>query len=366
MQTLCLQENLNKGLNIISRVVPIRGSLPILSNVLLTTEKGRLKLSGTNLEIGINYWLGAKIEKEGGITVPAKVFGEYINSLPQDKVNLLIKEKKLIIKSNNYEAKIFGTDTKDFPLIPEIKEKVIAKIAPKDFLEGINQVIFAAAIDESRPILSGVYFKFSKNKLWMVATDSYRLSEKVINLNQSTKKDFSVIIPAKTIFELSYILSETNESVEISLTENQVLFHFKDIDLVSKLIEGEFPNYRQIIPDASETKLKINLDDFIKVIKLANIFAREGSGNVRLEVKSKGQLTISTATASLGDNVSNLKAEVEGVDSEITFNTKYLLDVLNNIKAKQISLELNGKLNPGVIKPLGKTDYLHIIMPLRV
>jgi DNA polymerase-3 subunit beta len=366
MRVSCLQENLSKGLNIIGRVVPLRGSLPILSNVLLQTEKGRLKLSGTNLEIGINYWLGVKIEENGGITIPAKVLNEYINSLPQNKIDLNVSDQKLSIKSGNYEAKIFGMEIKDFPLIPEIKENIITQLSPKELLESISQVVFAAALDESRPILSGIYFKFSKNKLLMVSTDSYRLSEKVIHLNHNLKKDFSMIVPAKTISELFYILSETNEPVEILISENQVLFHFKDIDLVSKLIEGEFPNYKKIIPEVSETKVKINLDDFTKVIKLANIFAREGSGNVKLEIKSKGKIIISTTTASLGDNISNLKADVEGVDSEITFNTKYLLDVLNNIKSKQIYLELNGKLNPGVIKPVGKTDYLHIIMPLRV
>lgn len=366
MKVSCLQENLSKGLNMVNRIVPLRGSLPILSNVLLKTEKGRLKLSGTNLEVGINYWLGAKVEKEGGVTIPAKILGEYINSLPQNKIDLEQKDQQLIIKANNYEAKIFGMETKEYPLIPEIKEKSIAKLSPQELLEGVSQVIFAAALDESRPILSGIYFNFSENKLWMVATDSYRLSERVINLSNKVSKNFSIIVPAKTIAELSYILSETNEPVEISLSENQILFHLKDVDLVSKLIEGEFPNYRQIIPEASETKVKIDLDEFIKVIKLANIFAREGTGNVKLEIKSKGKITVSTTTASLGDNVSHLKAEVEGIDSEITFNTKYLLDVLNNIKTKQVSLELNGKLNPGVIKPVGKTGYLHIIMPLRV
>jgi DNA polymerase III subunit beta len=366
MKISCLQENLSKGLNITNRVIPLRGSLPILSNVLLNTEKGRLKLSGTNLEIGINYWTGAKVEKKGGITVPAKVIGEYINSLPQGKIKLNLEDKRLIIKSDNYEAKIFGVETKEFPLIPEIKEKPITKLTPKKLLEGISQVIFAAALDESRPILSGVYFNFSKDKLYMTATDSYRLSEKIINLDHDLKKDFSMVIPVKTISELSYILSETGEPVEISLSENQVLFRFKDIDLVSKLIEGEFPNYKQIIPEASETKVKVNLGDFIKVVKLANIFAREGAGNVKLEIKSKGQIVISATTASLGNNISNIKAEVEGVDSEITFNTKYLLDVLNNIKSEQILLELNGKLNPGMIKPVGQTGFLHIIMPLRV
>lgn len=366
MQISCLQENLSKGLNIINRIVPLRGSLPILSNIFIKTEKGRLKLSGTNLEIGINYWLGAKVEKKGGLTIPAKTFSEYINSLPLGKINLSIIDQKLIIESNNYEAKIFGTDSKEFPLIPEIKEKPIAKLSPNDLLEGISQVLFAAALDESRPILSGVYFKFSKDKLWIVATDSYRLSEKVVKLSHTLKNEFTMIVPAKTITELSYIISEINEPVEISLSENQVLFHFKDIDLVSKLIEGEFPNYKQIIPETYETKVKINTEEFIKVVKLANIFAREGAGNVKIEVKLKGQLTVSTTTASLGDNISSLKVDVQGIDSEITFNTKYLLDVLNNIKSKEISLELNGKLNPGVIKPIGSSGYLHIIMPLRV
>jgi len=366
MKVSCLQKNLSKGLNIINRIIPLRASLPILTNMLIKTEKSRLKISGTNLEIGINYWLGAKIEKEGELTIPARIFSEYINSLPEEKIDLEIKDQQLLIKAKNYQAKIFGTDVSEFPLIPEIKEKTIVKIEPQKLLEAIPQVIFAAAIDESRPILSGVYCKFSQDKLWLVSTDSYRLSEKVINLQNKISQDISIIIPAKTMQEVLYILSEINEPVEISVAENQILFRFKDIELVSKLIEGEFPNYRQIIPDSSETKVKIDTEELIKTIKLANIFAREGSGSVKLEIKPKGELVISTSSASLGDNVSIINAELEGVPSEITFNIKYLLDVLNNINSKEIFLELNGKLNPGLIKPVGETDYLHIIMPLRV
>jgi len=365
MKIECLKENLSKGLNIISKITPIRASLPILSNVLLKTEKGRLKLSGTNLEIGINYFLGAKIEKEGAITVPVKILNEYINSLPENKINLTVDKLQLLIESKNYQTKIFGMDPQEFPLIPEIKEDWLAEIEPKQLLESINQVSFATTIDESRPILSGVYFNFNQNKLTMVGTDSYRLSEKIINLSKKFKKDFSIIVPSKTINEIFYIISEFNEPIKVALSENQVLFKIKDIEVVSKLIEGEFPNYQQIIPDSYETRVKINTEEFIQLVKMANIFAREGIGNIKLEIKNKGEITISVSTASLGEHISHFKAEVEGLDTEINFNTKYLLDALNSLRSEEFYLELNGKLNPGLIKPVGKKGYLHIIMPLR-
>ena len=365
MKIQCLQENLAKALNAVSKIIPIRGSLPILSNVLLKTENGRLKIIGTNLEIGVRYLIGAKIEEEGEITIPSKLFAEYINSLPNDKIDLSLKENNLIIKSNDYNAKVFGTDTKEFPLIPEVKNEPITILKADQFLESINQVVFAAALDETRPILSGVYFHFEGDKLRMVATDSYRLSEKTIKLGKPVKEAKSVIVPAKTIQELNYVVSENEKPVEISIDENQILFRIADIDLISRLIEGEFPNYEQIIPESFETRAKINVEEFIKVIKLANIFAREGTHNVQLELKKDGKIIVSTATAQVGDNVSTLKSEIEGNESEITFNTKYLLDVLSNIKTKSIYLELNGKLNPGVIKSEGLKDYTHIIMPLR-
>lgn len=366
MRFSCLQENLSKGLNTINRIIPLRASLPILSNVLLKTEKGRLKLSGTNLEIGINYWLGAKIEKEGEITVPARTFSEYIGSLPEGKINLSTKDTQLLIKIENYEAKIFGTDTSEFPLIPEIKGKELISIEFKKLLEAIPQVIFAVAQDESRPILSGIYCNFREDQLTMVATDSYRLSEKIIKLPQKIKEEFSVIVPAKTINELAYILNEENESPEVAVAENQILFRFKNVELISKLIEGDFPNYKQIIPESYETRVIFNTEELIKVIRLANIFAREGTGSVKLQINPPDKVIVGTSIASLGDNTSIVKAKIEGASSEINFNNKYLLDVLTNLKSPEVSLELNGKLNPGVLRPLDGKDYLHIIMPLRV
>ncbi len=365
MKLSCLQEKLNKGLSIVEKVISPRANLPVLSNILIKTKKGQLELSSTNLEIGINKLIGAKIEKEGAITIPAKVFSEYISSLPNKKINIEKKDDSLHISCNKYKATILGISASEFPLIPEIKGKPIISIKPNILKEAISSVVFAAALDESRPVLSGVFLHFKDKELKLVATDSYRLAEKTIKLDKKVSSEKKVIIPTRTLQELNRIISEFSEPVDISITENQILFHMSETNLVSRLIEGSFPDYKRIIPDSFQTKAKVATSGFLNMVKTASIFTTSGANNIKLEFKSKGEIVIESSAAQLGENISSINADVEGGDGEITFNAKYLLDVLNNIKAEEVALQIKGKLNPGVIKAEGSSDYTYVIMPLR-
>ncbi|MDD3480911.1 MAG: DNA polymerase III subunit beta [Patescibacteria group bacterium] len=364
MKISCLEENLAKGLSTVSRLVATRGTLEILSHILIRAEKGRLLLSATNLEIGINYKVGAKIEEEGSITVPARLFSELINELPEGKLDLKTENNTIYVKSGDYESHIKGLPADEFPLIPKIKEKKSFQATTSDLKSAINLVSFASALDETRPVLSGVYTRLDKNKLVMAATDSYRLAEKEISVNGGDKK-IEVIIPTRSLAELTRVIGDTDENVDVYLDENQVMFETDDFEFTSRLIEGKFPDYKQIIPGGSETKAICESTEFVKVIKVAALFSGESVGSVNLEIKSKGKISATSSSSQFGDSTAACEAEVEGKDTEIVFNSRYILDVLSNLPSGKISLEVNGKLSPGVLKKEGDKSYLYVIMPLR-
>ena len=366
MKFYCLQENLNKGLIQVGRIATTKSSLPILENVLLKTESGRLKLVTTDLEAVIIQWVGGKVEKEGSLTVPCRLFSEYISSLPNNKIELKSDSGvDLAVSVDEYEANIKGQTAEDFPIIPEIKDKVFTSINSKTLSDALAEVVYAAAIDDSKPVLAGVLFYFDKKNLKLVATDSYRLAEKTISLknNVAAKK---IIIPAKTVSDLQKLLAEINEDIDIKIGESQALFHSKNTDLIARLIEGNFPDYEKIIPEQYSTKAVLPRDNFINVVKTASLFAREGGNSIRLKLNPKGKLTVYAAASQVGDNISQTEAEVLGTEGEISFNAKYLLDVLTSLKSPKVSIEIGGKLKPAVVRPEGKSDYLHIIMPLSV
>lgn len=367
MKTTILKENLAKGLNIVGKIVSTRGSLEVLSNILLKTEKGRLCLSATNLETGINYMVGAKVESQGGLTVPARLFSELVNSLPNDKITLEVKGDTLHLQSGGYESNIKGISADEFPLIPEIKEEKLFSITSDKLREAINLVAFSAALDDSRPVLSGVYIKKEGQKLTLAATDSYRLAEKNINLKDKNTKKAEVIIPARTLIELSRILGEYKESVEVNvyLSENQILFEADGLDFISRLIEGQFPNYQQIIPENSDTKARLAKEDLASAVKVATLFSKENANSIKVNVKAKGKVEVASESTQVGDNQTVVKAEVQGKDGEASFNGKYVTDALNAIRETEISFEISGKLNPGVLKTVKDKDYIYIIMPLR-
>jgi DNA polymerase-3 subunit beta len=335
MKLSCLQENLNRGLSIVGRAVATRTTLPITNNVLLAAEDGRLKLVATNLEMAISCWIGAKIEEEGSITVPARLLTEFVSSLPNDTItmNLSPQTKTLGLKCARFEARISGVDAKDFPPIPNIEDGITTKIEVEALRLGINQVVFAAATEESRPVLTGVDAQFEGSTLTLAAADGFRLAVLKVPITNSVSQKTEAIIPARTLAELNRLIGDQEETVDITLNPNksQILFRLKSVELVSQLVQGTFPNYSQLIPKSYNTRVIVNRDDFLRATKTASIFARDGSGIVRLVVtpgseSNPGKIAVSARSEEIGDDVGEIDATVEGDDSKIAFNGKYLTD----------------------------------------
>jgi DNA polymerase-3 subunit beta len=373
MKLSCLQENLNKGLGIIGRAVASRTTLPITQNVLISTDESQLKLAATNLEIAISCWIGAKIENEGSITIPARVLTEFVSSLPSDVINLNLKHHTLELKCGRYEARINGLDAADFPPIPQVGDGFSTKVKAEDLKQAISQVAFAAATEESRPVLTGVQTEFEGSKLTMAAADGFRLAVHRTELSKAVKEKVAMIIPAKAYHELNRLMGADDQEIEINLNaqKSQVLFKLKGIEMVSQLIQGTFPNYSQLIPQTYGTKARIDVAEFLRAIKMAAIFARDGSGIARIIVTpgasvEAGKITISARADEIGDNVGEIDALVDGEAAKIAFNARYLADVLSVVKQVQVSLEVTTPSNPGVIRPVGVDNYDHVVMPMFV
>ncbi len=375
MKVACLQENLAKGLSIVGRAVSPRSTLPVLGNVLLATDAGRLKLSATNLEVGITCWIGAKVEEEGAITVPARTFIDLVNALPPEQVDmeLIVRTQTLNLQAGRSEANIKGIDAQEFPIVPVPEGEGGIPIEPDVLRTAIEQVAFAAATDESRPILTGVLAKFEDSQLTLAAADGFRLSVRTVSLPQSVSDPFSIIIPARALVELERISGEQEEPVIITVTptRNQVLFQLTDIVLVSQLIDGNFPDYRQIIPRELTTHTVVDTASFLKACKTALIFAREAAHIARVHVKpatelAPGHVLVSATSAETGDDVSELDASIEGEEIEIAFNVKYLIDVLSVVGTPQVALDTTTNSSPGVVRPIGDIDFTHVIMPMHL
>jgi len=375
MKLSCLQENLNHGLNVVSRAVAARTTLPITNNILITTDQSRLKLAATNLEMAITCWIGAKIEEEGAITVPARLLTEFISSLPNDKIdiNLSPRTKTLELKCARFEARISGVDAKDFPPIPKVDEGAATKVEVNVLQQGINQVAFAAAIEESRPVLTGVDAQFKDDTLTLAAADGFRLAVFRLPLATPVEEQTEVIIPARTLAELNRLTADQEEPVEITVNpkKSQALFRLKDIEIVSQLVQGTFPNYTQLIPQSFNTRMIVSVDEFLRATKTASIFARDGSGIVRLVItpgsaKTPGKLTVSARSEEIGDDVGEIDATVEGEESKVAFNGKYLTEVLGVLRETQVALETTNPSSPGVLRPVGTDNYLHVVMPMFV
>ena len=375
MKVSCLQENLAKGLSIVGRAVATRSTLPVLSNVMLATDGARLKLSATNLEIGIVCWIGAKVEEDGSITVPARLLTDFVNSLPPERIDmeLTVRTQTLNLKCARFEANIKGIDAQEFPLIPTAGEDSRISLDPSMLRQMIDQVVFAAATDESRPILTGVLAKFQGEQLTLAAADGFRLSVRTAHLPDPVSEPVTVIVPARALAELSRISGEQEQPIEVTITpaRNQALFHMTNVDLVSQLIEGNFPDYNQIIPKGYSTRTVISTNDFLKAAKTANIFARDAANIVRLEITpggelAPGHLTMADTSAEVGDNVGEIDAVIEGEEMEIAFNAKYLIEILSVVDAAQVALETTTASSPGVIKPVGSEDFTHVIMPMHI
>jgi DNA polymerase-3 subunit beta len=375
MKLSCLQENLSRGLGIVGRAVAARTTLPITNNVLLATDQSRLKLVATNLEMAISCWIGAKVEEEGTITVPARLLTEFVNSLPNDRIDISLspRTKTLALKCARFEARISGVDAKDFPPIPTIDGGVATKIEVEAIRQAISQVAFAAASEESRPVLTGVDAQFDKDLLTLAAADGFRLAVYKLPLTTPVSQKAEVIIPARTLMELNRLMADGGETIDITLnpSKSQALFRLKDTELVSQLVQGTFPQYAQLIPKSYNTRVIIDVAEFLRATKTAAIFARDGSGIVRLVVTAgseltPGKLTVSARSEEIGDDVGEIDATVEGEEAKIAFNGKYLVDVLSVLRESQVALETTNPSSPGVIRPVGVDNYIHVVMPMFV
>jgi len=375
MRLSCLQENLNRGLNIVGRAVAARSTLPITQNILLSAEQSRLKLAATNLEMATTCWIGAKVEQEGNITVPARLLTDFVNSLPNDliEIHLPAASRILELKSGHSQAHINGIDAADFPPIPQIKDGIITTIEAANLREGITHVAFAAATEESRPVLTGINTEFDSEQLNLVAADGFRLAVHKTTVGSPVSEKFTVIIPARTLNELNRLLGEQEEPVEITVNKqkSQVLFRLKDAEIVSQLLQGSFPNYAQVIPQSYTTRAVVDISEFLRLTKISSIFARDASGIVRLVITpgaelTPGKVTVSAQAEEVGDNVGEIDALIDGEEAKIAFNVKYLSDVLSVLNQSQVALEVTTPSSPGTIRPIGVDNYVHVIMPMFV
>ncbi len=375
MRLSCLQENLNRGLSIVGRAVATRTTLPITNNVFLATDQSRLKLIATNLEMAISCWIGAKVEEEGAITVPARLLTEFISSLPSDKIDISLspKTKTLELKCARFEARISGVDAKDFPPIPTVDEGITTKVEVEALRQGISQVVFAAATEESRPVLTGIDAEFDGDLLTLAAADGFRLAVYKLPLLNPVSQKTEVVIPARTLAELNRLMADQQEAIEITINPNksQALFRLKNSELVSQLVQGTFPQYAQLIPQSYTTRAVVDVAQFLRATRTASIFARDGSGIVRLVMAPGGELTpgkvtISARSEEIGDDVGDIDAIVDGEESKIAFNGRYLIDVLSVLRESQVALETTNPSSPGVIRPVGVDNYIHVVMPMFV
>jgi DNA polymerase III subunit beta len=373
MKVTCQQENLAKGLNLVSRAVSTRSTLPVLANVLLATDDGRLKLSATNLEIVITCWLPAKVDTEGAITVPARTLNDLVGALPSGQVALKLNKQTqaLHVSSGRTEANIKGIDAQEFPLVPEPEDENRIGLPTSLLKEMIAQVSFAAATDDARPTLTGVMTRFEGNKLTMAATDGFRLSVRSAEFPGHVEEPFSVVIPARALNEVARVAGDDNETVYLTTPNgrNQVLFNLGSVVVVSQLIDGNFPDFTPVIPKRHTTRTVLGTAEFLKACKTADIFAREASHTARVRIEPGNELmaghaTISATSSETGDNVAQIDANVDGNGVEIAFNVKYMTDVLNVLGTPQVALETTTSMEPGVLKPVGDDDFVHIIMPM--
>jgi DNA polymerase-3 subunit beta len=375
MKVTVLQENLVRGLSTVSRAVSPRSTLPVLSNVLIASDEGRLRLSATNLELGITCWIGAKIEEEGSTTIPARTFSELVGTLPQEQVslNLNTTTQTLNVKCGASNTDIKCIDAQEFPPlpVPDMEGAILLNVA--DFKDMIAQVAFAASADEARPVLMGVLLTVDKDAITMASADGFRLSVRKGTLSQPSPQPISAIIPARALSELARISGDGNEMISMVLPKGrgQVVFRMKEVELVSQLIDGTFPDFEQIIPRAFKSRTILSTPALLKACKQAEIFAREGSNVARFNIKSSGELEpgsveISAQSEETGSNETVVAATIDGVGLLIAFNVKYLREVLEVIKSPNVALETSAPNAPGVVRPVGDDNFLHVIMPMHL
>ena len=365
MQITCLQEDLKRVLNITEKIIGRNLTLPILNNILLTTEKNKLKISSTNLEIGINCWLNEKIEKEGSITIPAKLISTFVNNLPNKQISLKTNNDRLEVKCGNYKSIINGLNADEFPITFQIKDVPLIRIKSSILKNNFAQVVDMVSFSESKPEISGVYVEFNNNSIKIAATDSFRLAEKNIEINGEKLSKQFIIIPQRTIQELIRILGENDVDVDVVISRNQILFDLGDTQISSRLIDGQYPDYQQIIPDKFITQVVVNKAELINNIKIASLFS--GNDNINFSIKpDKSIIEISAKSGDIGENESQLEAKIEGKELDIVLNSCYFLDGLNNIFSDKVIIKLNADNKPVIIRPFGDISYTYVIMPIKI
>jgi DNA polymerase-3 subunit beta len=375
MKVSVLQENLAQGLSVVSRAVSPRSTLPVLANVLVATDEGRLRLSATNLELGITCWIGAKISEDGSTTVPARTFSDLVNTLPNGHVDmdLTVRTQSLNVRSGASTTDIKCIDAQEFPPMPMPEEGQGVTFNITDLRQMIHQVAFAASNDDARPVLTGVLLTVEGDLMTMAAADGFRLSVRKAKLAKPAEQKIHAIIPARALNELARISSDGKETVNMTLSpgRNQVTFRMKDIELTSQLIEGNFPEYQQIIPASHNTRTVISTEAFLKSCKQAEIFAREGSHIARLNINpgdgsQQGSVQISAQSEETGSSEVTIDATVEGQPIIIAFNVRFLREVLDIIATPNVSLETTAAAAPGVLRPIADENFLHVIMPMHL
>jgi DNA polymerase-3 subunit beta len=376
MKVTVLQENLARGLSIVSRAVSPRSTLPVLANVLIASDEGRLRLSATNLELGITCWIPARIEQEGSTTVPSRTFSDLVNALPADQVmlSLDVQTQTLNVRGGTSTNDIKGIDAQEFPPVPVPDLEGAVQINVGDFREMVQQVAFAASTDEARPVLMGVLVQVEKHKMTMAAADGFRLSVRKTTLATPAATPLTAIIPARALTELARVATDGEEPIYMVLPKGrgQVLFRVKDVEVVSQLIDGTFPDYQQIIPRKYTSRTLVSTAALLKACKQAEIFAREGSNVARLNIKSSSgelqpsEVEISATSEETGKNETIVEATVDGSGVLIAFNVKFLREALEIIKTPNVALETSAPNAPGVIRPVGDEQFLHVIMPMHL
>ena len=378
MKVICLQENLSAALADVGRAVASRTPLPITSNVLISTDGGRLKLSATNLELTITTWIGAKVEEEGVVTVPARLLAEFVGSLPSEDVHLIGAPggKSLKVTCARFQANIAGTDPEEFPPTPTVEDGFEVSIGTDLLKQAIDGVAFAAATEDSRPVLTGVQIEIKDGGLVLAAADGFRLAVHETKLADEVPESSAIIVPAKSLQEVSRLASGKDYPVKIKVNEGktQVLFQFETAAVVSQLIQGTFPNYSQLVPKEHVSKTTVDVGEFARATRAASIFARDGSGIVRLQTSEGeedgiGGLSVSARSEEVGDNEGEVTATIEGDPAKIAFNSKYLTEVLGVLGHGMVALETSSPSSPGVLRPLSPSEgvsYVHVIMPMFV
>ncbi|HJX45649.1 MAG TPA: DNA polymerase III subunit beta [Patescibacteria group bacterium] len=364
MKLQVLQEELSKALSLANRFASAKAQLPVLGNILLSSKKSKLLISSTNLEISINIAIGAKVETEGDITIPAKIITDIVTNLNPEQINLVSKEENLNITNSEFESTISGMNALDFPSIPKKMEKVDLSIPKDELAKALSLVLFAVSSDETRPILTGVLFICKKGELTLVATDGYRLSQVVLKKNSITKS-FKIILPKAVLGELTRLPSDGDIEFYFDEPNNQAVFKSENIILSSRVLEGAFPDYQKIIPKDFMLKILAEKDDLIQAVKLASVFARDSANIVKLSIK-KGKLEFSTESQLSGRQKTKIEAKIDGEDLDIAFNYRFLEEILQAIEEEDVSIEFSGSSSPAVFKDLKNSNFLHLIMPVKL